>query len=192
MADVAMQSDNSELTFYALEFMAKWIAQGENAGPPVFLSVDEGLVIAALGTAGRTYNSRLLDGSWAVLKRSLRQKKAPSPESYLAKICAHANLGNLPKAFSTLHEFETAHGNSNWENGQDLFSPFHSLNPLVVACTKNGFTTLDSVSSLSNHLIELITSKNGKAPIFLQDAHVPSFISRLVGVHNTAITISFI
>ncbi|KAL8550238.1 hypothetical protein ACS0TY_008894 [Phlomoides rotata] len=145
MADVAMESDNSELTFYALEFMAKWIAQGENAGPPVFFSANEGLVISALGTAGRTYNSGLVDGSWAVLKRSLRQKKAPSPEAYLAKIYAHANLGNLPKAFSTLHEFEKAHGHSNHEIGQDLFSPFYSLNPLVVACTKNGFTTLDSV-----------------------------------------------
>ncbi|KAL0447002.1 UNVERIFIED_CONTAM: Pentatricopeptide repeat-containing protein, mitochondrial [Sesamum latifolium] len=116
IADVAMQSDNNE-----------------------------GLVISALGTAGRTYNSKLLDGSWAVLKRSLRQKKVPNPESYLGKIYAHASLGNLQKAFSTLHEFETAHGNSNQEDGEDLFSPFHSLNPLVTACTKNGFVTLDSV-----------------------------------------------
>ncbi|KAK4399845.1 Pentatricopeptide repeat-containing protein, mitochondrial [Sesamum angolense] len=145
IADVAMQSDNSELTYYALEFIAKWIARGEAAKPPVLLSVDEGLVISALGTAGRTYNSKLLDGSWAVLKRSLRQKKVPNPESYLGKICAHANLGNLQKAFSTLHEFETAHGNSNQEDGEDLFSPFHTLNPLVTACSKNGFVTLDSV-----------------------------------------------
>ncbi|KAK4423690.1 Pentatricopeptide repeat-containing protein, mitochondrial [Sesamum alatum] len=145
IADAAMQSDNSELTYYALEFIAKWIARGEAAKPPVLLSVDEGLVISALGTAGRTYNSKLLDGSWAVLKRSLRQKKVPNPESYLGKISAHANLGNLQKAFSTLHEYETAHGNSNQEDGQDLFSPFHSLNPLVIACSKNGFVTLDSV-----------------------------------------------
>ncbi|KAL0372506.1 UNVERIFIED_CONTAM: Pentatricopeptide repeat-containing protein, mitochondrial [Sesamum calycinum] len=145
IADVAMQSDNSELNYYALEFIAKWIARGEAAKPPVLLSVDEGLVISALGTAGRTYNSKLLDGSWAVLKRSLRQKKVPNPESYLGKIYAHANLGNLQKAFSTLHEFETAHGNSNQEDGEDLFSPFHTLNPLVTACSKNGFVTLDSV-----------------------------------------------
>ncbi|KAI3452903.1 hypothetical protein Pfo_009566 [Paulownia fortunei] len=145
IADVAMQSDNSELTYYALEFMAKWIARGENARPPVLLSVDEGLVVSALGTAGRTYNSRLLDGSWAVLKRSLRQKKFPNPESYLGKIYAHANLGNLQKAFSTLHEFERDYGNSNQEDGEDLFSPFFSLNPLVMACSKNGFATLDSV-----------------------------------------------
>ncbi|KAH6763089.1 Tetratricopeptide repeat superfamily protein [Perilla frutescens var. hirtella] len=145
IADVAMQSDNSELTYYALEFMAKWIARGEVARPPILLSVGEGLVVAALGTAGRTYNSRLLDGAWAVLKRSLRQKKLPSPESYLGKIYAHANLGNLPKAFSTLREFETAYGNSDREDVEDLFSPFHSLYPLVLACCKDGFTSLDSV-----------------------------------------------
>ncbi|KAL0408740.1 UNVERIFIED_CONTAM: Pentatricopeptide repeat-containing protein, mitochondrial [Sesamum radiatum] len=145
IADVAMQSDNSELTYYALEFINKWIARAEATKPPVLLSVDEGLVISALGTAGRTYNSKLLDGSWAVLKRSLRQKKVPNPESYLGKIYAHASLGNLQKAFSTLREFETAHGNSNQEDGEDLFSPFHSLNPLVTACSKNGFVTLDSV-----------------------------------------------
>ncbi|KAL0386016.1 UNVERIFIED_CONTAM: Pentatricopeptide repeat-containing protein, mitochondrial [Sesamum radiatum] len=145
IADVAMQSDNSKLTYYALEFMAKWIARGENASPAVLLSVDEGLIVSALGTAGRTYNSRLLDGSWHALKRSLRQKKVPNPESYLAKIYAHANIGNLQKAFSALHEFEAAHGHSNQEDGEVLFSPFYSLNPLVMACCRKGFTTLDTV-----------------------------------------------
>ncbi|KAG8383040.1 hypothetical protein BUALT_Bualt05G0143100 [Buddleja alternifolia] len=145
IADVAMQSDNSDLTYYALEFMAKLIAREEAARPPVHLSVDEGLVVSALGTAGRTYNSRLLDASWSVLKRSLRQKKVPNPESYLGKIFAYANLGNLHKAFSTLYEFETAHGNSNEEDVEDLFSPFHSLNPLVMACSEKGFLSLDSV-----------------------------------------------
>ncbi|KAL7132711.1 hypothetical protein ABFS83_12G092400 [Erythranthe nasuta] len=145
IADVAMQSDSSDLTYYALEFMAKWIARGEKASPAVLLSVDEGLVVSALGTAGRTYNSRLLDGSWAVLKRSLRQKKVPRPESYIAKIYAHANSGNLQMAFSTLQDFEGDHGNSSEDDGEGLFSPFYSLNPLVVACSKKGFTTLDTV-----------------------------------------------
>ncbi|XP_042052804.1 pentatricopeptide repeat-containing protein At1g26460, mitochondrial-like [Salvia splendens] len=145
IADVSVQLDNSDLTYYALEFMAKWIARGEIARPPVLLSVNEGLVLSALGTAGRTCNSRLVDGSWAVLKRSLRQKKVPSPESYIGKLYAHANLGNLQKAFSTLHEFEIAYKNSDREDVEELFSPFHSLNPLVIACSKKGFRTLDMV-----------------------------------------------
>ncbi|KAL6577756.1 hypothetical protein OROMI_010084 [Orobanche minor] len=145
IAEIAIQSDNSELTYYALEFLAKGIARREMAQPPVLLSADEGLVVSALGTAGRTYNSTLLDGAWAILKRSLRKKRLPSPESYLGKIYAHANLGNLQKAFSTLHEFERNYGNSNQDDREDLFSPFCSLYPLAVACSKNGFATLDSV-----------------------------------------------
>ncbi|KAL1569838.1 pentatricopeptide repeat-containing protein, mitochondrial [Salvia divinorum] len=145
IADVAMQLDNSDLTYYALEFIAKWIARGEVARPPILLSVNEGLVLSALGTAGRAWNSRLVDGSWAVLKRSLRQKKVPSPESYIVNIYAHANLGNLQKAFSTLHEFEIAYKNSDREDVEELFSPFHSLNPLVIAFSKKGFRTLDMV-----------------------------------------------
>ncbi|KAL8258264.1 hypothetical protein R6Q59_030305 [Mikania micrantha] len=143
--NVAMHTDNSELAYYGLEFMAKWIARGEIARPPVLLSVDEGLIVKALTTAGRTYNSKLLDGTWAILKRSLRQKKVPSPESYLAKIFAYSSLGNLQKAFSTLHEFEISYEDSSKETEEELFSPFTSLYPLVVACSKDGFTTLDNV-----------------------------------------------
>ncbi|XP_076952382.1 pentatricopeptide repeat-containing protein At1g26460, mitochondrial-like [Bidens hawaiensis] len=143
--DVALNKDNSELAFYGLEFMAKWIAHGENARPPVLLSVDEGLVVNALATAGRTYNSKLLDGTWAILKRSLRQKKVPNPETYLAKIYAYSSFGNLQKAFSTLHEFELSYKDSGKETEDELFSPFTSLYPLVVACSKNGFSTLDNV-----------------------------------------------
>ncbi|GMP56382.1 hypothetical protein CsSME_00020895 [Camellia sinensis var. sinensis] len=57
-----------------------------NARLPVLLSVDEGLVVSALGTTGRMYTAKLLDGSWVILKRVLCQKKVPNPESYLAKI----------------------------------------------------------------------------------------------------------
>ncbi|XP_043723746.1 pentatricopeptide repeat-containing protein At1g26460, mitochondrial [Telopea speciosissima] len=143
IADVALQEDNSKLAFYALEFLAKWIARGETTRPPVLLSVDEGLVVSALGTAARTYNANLVNASWTILHRSLRQKRAPNPESYLGKLYAYSSLGNLQKAFSTLHEFESAYGSSS--EAEDLFSPFTSLYPLVVACCKNGFETLDAV-----------------------------------------------
>ncbi|RVW58075.1 Pentatricopeptide repeat-containing protein, mitochondrial [Vitis vinifera] len=45
-----------------------WIARGENARGHVLLSVDEGLVVSTLGTAGRTYSSTLVDASWAILR----------------------------------------------------------------------------------------------------------------------------
>ncbi|KAJ8548009.1 hypothetical protein K7X08_021245 [Anisodus acutangulus] len=145
LADIALQADNSELAFSSLDFFVKWIVRGESVRPPVLLTVDEGLLVAALGTAGRTYNAKLLNGAWEVLKRSLRQTRAPSPESFLAKIYAHASLGQLQNAFAALHEFEKAYGSSKEESAEELFSPFTSLNPLAVACCRNGFVTLDSV-----------------------------------------------
>ncbi|CAL9066167.1 unnamed protein product [Musa banksii] len=105
--------------------------------------IAEGLVVSAVGTAGRTCNSTLLDAAWSILQRSLQQKRAPSPETYLAKIYAHASLGQLQCAFATLNESETVYENS--EVDQELFSPFTSVYPLVIACCKNGFSTLDSV-----------------------------------------------
>ncbi|XP_030482590.2 pentatricopeptide repeat-containing protein At1g26460, mitochondrial [Cannabis sativa] len=145
IADHSFQEDNSKLGYHALEFLAKWIARGEQARPSVSLSVDEGLLVSALGTAGRTNNSNLLDASWSILKRSLRQKKVPNPESYLAKIYALSSLGELRRAFSTLNEFESAYEHSPNVAEDELFSPFTSLSPLVVACSKKGFETLDAV-----------------------------------------------
>ncbi|KAF8369766.1 hypothetical protein HHK36_032211 [Tetracentron sinense] len=127
IADVAMQGDSSKLAYYALEFLAKWIARGENTRPPVLFSVDEGLVVLALGTDGRTYNATLLHTSWAILRHSLCQKMATNSESYLGKIYAHASLGNLQRAFSTLHEFESAYGNSSKEDSPHLTLYIHWL-----------------------------------------------------------------
>lgn len=144
IVEIATQEDNSKLAFYGLEFMARLIVRGEREKPPIFISVDEGLVLSAILTAGRTYNSELLVASWAVLDRSLRKKKTPNPESYLGKIYALASLGNLQKAFGTLNEYESVYGDSSQE-AEDLFCPFTSLHPLVVACSKKGFETLDNV-----------------------------------------------
>jgi hypothetical protein len=146
IAEAAFEANNSKLALFALEFLARWIARGEISKPPVQLSVNEGLVISALGAAGRTYSTDLLNAAWSLSRKSLRQKRAPTPETYLAKIYAHSSIGQLQRAFGTLHEFENAYGNS--ENiDLELFSPFASLRPLVVACCKGGFTSLDSVYS---------------------------------------------
>ncbi|KAL5723123.1 hypothetical protein ACHQM5_006557 [Ranunculus cassubicifolius] len=145
LADTAIQQDNSKLAFLSLEFLAKWIARGEINRPPLHLSADEGLIVSALGTAARTYNPTLLDGSWAILRRSLRQRRPPLAESYLARIFALSSLGQLQRAFNALNEFESVYGQSTTTDVEDLFSPFTSLSPLVVACSKQGFETLDKV-----------------------------------------------
>ncbi|KAL1198381.1 Pentatricopeptide repeat-containing protein [Cardamine amara subsp. amara] len=145
IAEVAIQEDNSKLAFYAFEFMFKWITRGELARPSVILSVDEGLVVAGLATAARTCSSSLVEGSWTILKQSLRGRKAANSASYIAKINAYASLGNLQKAFTSLREFESAYADSEKEVVEEMLSPFTSLYPLVVACSKKGFETLDEV-----------------------------------------------
>ena len=145
MADLALQDDNGKLAYHALEFMAKWILRGEQARPPVLLYVDEGLLVSTLGIAGRTYDTSLLTTSWQILKRSMRQK-APNPEAYIAKIYALSSLGELERAFTTLNEFESAYKNTTYNKvNEELLSPFTSLSPLVNACSKRGFETLDAV-----------------------------------------------
>ncbi|RLM84584.1 pentatricopeptide repeat-containing protein [Panicum miliaceum] len=144
IAEAAFEANNSKLALFALEFLARWIVRGENAKPPAQLSVNEGLVISALSAAGRTYSTDLLNAAWSLLRKSLRQKRAPTPDTYLAKIYAHSSIGQLQRAFGTLREFENAYGNSE-DIDPELFSPFTSLHPLVVACCKDGFSTLDSV-----------------------------------------------
>jgi hypothetical protein len=133
---------------FGLEFLARWMARGERATPPEYLSVSEGLVLSALCAAGRTWSADLVNAAWSILRKSLRQKRAPLPETYLAKIYAHSSIGQLQRAFGTLREFENAYGNSV-DIDTELFSPFTSLQPLVVACCKDGFTTLDTVNSLA-------------------------------------------
>jgi len=145
IAEVAIQEDNSKLAFYAFEFMFKWITRGEMARPSVIFSVDEGLVVAGLASAARTCSSSLVEGSWTILKQSLRGRKAANPASYIAKINAYASLGNLQKAFTSLHELESAYADSEKEVVEEMLSPFTSLYPLVVACSKKGFETLDEV-----------------------------------------------
>lgn len=156
MLDYAVKVDNSELAFNGLEFMAKLMIKSENKQPPRYLSVEEGLVVSLLATAGRTYSKKLLDASWTILKRSLRQQKVASAETYIARIHAHASLGNqhLQKAFSALYEYESFYGGTDKQAEEDLFSPFTALYPLVVACSHKGFASLDNVRFL-NYIFSL-------------------------------------
>lgn len=147
IAEAAFEANNSKLGLFALEYLARWIARSERVIPPLHLSVDEGLVLSALSAAGRTCSTDLLNAAWSILRKSLHQKRAPTPEAYLAKIYAHSSIGHLQRAFGTLREFENTYGNFE-DIDSELFSPFTSLRPLVVACCKDGYTTLDSVCSL--------------------------------------------
>lgn len=144
MLDHAMNADNSELAYYALQFMAKLMVKDEITRPPRYLFVEEGLVVSLLATAGRTHSKNLLDAAWSILKRSLRQKVA-SAETYIARIHALASPRHVIKAMDALLEFESLYGGSDKQAEEDLFSPFTALHPLVVACSHNSCASLDSV-----------------------------------------------
>ncbi|KAL5197032.1 hypothetical protein ABZP36_000544 [Zizania latifolia] len=172
IAEAAFEANNSKLALFALEFLARWIACSEHV-TPLHLSVDEGLLISALSTAGRTYSTDLLNAAWSILRKSLCQKRAPTPEAYIAKIYAHSSIGQLQRAFGTLREFENTYGNSK-DIGLELFSSFTSLRPLVVACCKDGFTTLDLTEEACNvfqHLVSLGVKPNATT-YSLVDTHL--------------------
>ncbi|KAI3902280.1 hypothetical protein MKW92_053041 [Papaver armeniacum] len=71
----------------------------------------------------------------------ISQKKVPSAESYLVNIYAYSSSKEFEKALATLKELECAYGDSD----ENLFCPFTSLSPLVIALSKGGVGTLDSV-----------------------------------------------
>ncbi|ONM24994.1 Pentatricopeptide repeat-containing protein mitochondrial [Zea mays] len=100
-----------------------------------------------------TFAKYMAEQRWEDMKHLFDHwKRAPTPETYLAKIYAHSSIGQLQRAFGTLREFENAYGNSE-DIDLELFSPFTSLHPLVVACCKDGFSTLDSVYGQLENLI---------------------------------------
>ncbi|EOY01722.1 Tetratricopeptide repeat-like superfamily protein isoform 2 [Theobroma cacao] len=175
LAEVAMQADNSKLAFYALEFMAKWIARGEIAKPPFLLSVDEGLIVSALATAGRTYSSNLLDASWAILRRSLRQKKVyyqleklssadPPYKSVAALNCIILGCGNIwdiERAYQTFDAIGSSFG---------LTPDIHSYNALMYAFGKLKKTF--EASRVFEHMLSLGVKPNAKSYSLLVDAHL--------------------
>jgi hypothetical protein len=90
--EVALAANISKLALCALEFLAIW-AHGENVKPSVQLSVNEGLVISALSTVGRTFCTDILNVAWSLSRRSLCQKRAPTPDTYLVMVYAYSSIG---------------------------------------------------------------------------------------------------
>ena len=71
-SEAAFAANISKLVLCALEFLARWIAHGENVKPPIQLSVNEGLVISTLSIVGRTFRTDILNATWLLSRKSLR------------------------------------------------------------------------------------------------------------------------
>lgn len=104
------------------------------------LMVDQGTLLGALNLAARGGNPTLAEQAWALLKVNL-QGKNTLPAFHLARIHTYAAAADFTSAFRSVREFEEA-----WETEStepDLFSPFTSLRPLVLAVSR-GVGVLDS------------------------------------------------
>lgn len=145
---MSIQTQNSELAYYALLYIRKFITAAESSEPPMHFFVEEELIIPVLEIAGETRNVKLFDIACVLLDLSLGQNVAVA-DTFVAKICAYASLGNLKLAHNSLFELESLYRDATQEAiATDLFSPFSALNPLVMAYSKDGCATIDSVSFL--------------------------------------------
>lgn len=142
MLDMSIQAQNSELAYYALLFIRKFIAASEISEPRMHYFVEEELIIPVLQLAGKTRNIKLFDVACVLLDLSLGQNVAEA-DTFVAKICAYASLGNLKLAHNSLFKLESLYRGA--KEATDLFSPFSALNPLVMAYSKDGCATIDSI-----------------------------------------------
>lgn len=139
----AVEVDDSECALLALQLMHQ-----ANSGIRSQASgLDEGGMVAVLGTAARTGNGALANVAWDLLTRSLISAKAPGPAAYLARVHACATSGDFDTAFSILHEMQGLYGNAQTTEDSEILSPFSSLRPLVLAISRAGPAALDAVST---------------------------------------------
>lgn len=134
MIEFVSQVDDSVLAFFALECIEKWMIKRKKAEllydlPPYGFHVLKEVLVNVIQITRRSYNNKLLDRAWIILKQSQGKEKVSS-FAYIARLHAHASLGNLEKAFGTLKALESSYGDSSQEDAH-LFSPFSALYPLV-------------------------------------------------------------
>ncbi|CAM6082573.1 unnamed protein product [Calypogeia fissa] len=140
LAVTAAEVDDSECANRALELLST----SELSKITRNLNMDEGGMYHVLSLAARVSNTALSKQAWSILRGNLRESELPSPSSYLARIHALASAGDFDTAFVTLRELESLVANKSQQGDREILSPFSSLRPLVVACTRGGFAALDA------------------------------------------------
>ena len=110
------------------------------------LIMDEGSIVAILGTAARSANAQLAKEAWDLLKLSVGSARAPNPAAYMALVHALSNSQQFDAAFLTLAEMQTLFGTPQSAEELEILSPFSSLRPLVLSLSQLGPAGLDGVS----------------------------------------------
>ncbi|CAL1395091.1 unnamed protein product [Linum trigynum] len=143
IAEAAMEGDNSTLAFYALEFMAKWIARGEIARPAM-------------------HHRQFFVVHYVVYYQLENLSKAQPPFRSVAAfncvILGCANVWDLNRAYQTFEAIGPSFG---------LAPDIHSFNALMFAFGRSKKT--DEASKVLEHMIGL---GNAMSYSLIIDAHL--------------------
>lgn len=140
----ATEGDDAEC---ALNALLHFNSSATKALQPV--QMDEGSIVAVLGTAARTANAALAREAWKLLKITVGSAKvAPNPAAYMALVHALSSSQQFDAVFSTLDEMQRLFGTPQNAEELEILSPFSSLRPLVLSLTQLGPAGLDGVSLL--------------------------------------------
>lgn len=142
LAIAATETDDAECALLVLQILNQQVL----GKPSQSLTLDEGSIVALLGTAARTGNAALAKEAWDLLKISLKEVRPPGPAAYMALVHACSTSGDFEGAFSTLQEMQNVFGNPQSAEELEVLSPFTSLRPLVLALSQPGPAGLDAVS----------------------------------------------
>jgi len=135
----ATEGDDAECALNALQHFN---SSATKALQPV--QMDEGSIVAVLGTAARTANAALAREAWELLKITVGSAKvAPNPAAYMALVHALSSSQQFDAVFSTLDEMQRLFGTPQNVEELEILSPFSSLRPLVLSLTQLGPAGLD-------------------------------------------------
>lgn len=119
----ATEGDDAEVALTALRHLNN---STSNAVQPVIM--DEGSIVAVLGTAARTANAALAKEAWELLKISVGSARARNPAAYMGLVHALSSSQQFDAASLTLAEM------------QSLFGTPQNAEPVVVLEASCGFT----------------------------------------------------
>lgn len=137
----ATEGDDADCALMALRLLH---SNGSKALLPVVM--DEGSIVAVLGTAARTANAALAKEAWELLKVTVGSARAANPAAYMALVHALSSSQQFDAAFLTIAEMQSLFGTPQNAEDLEILSPFSSLRPLVVSLSQLGPAGLDGVS----------------------------------------------
>ncbi|KAG0625771.1 hypothetical protein M758_2G080100 [Ceratodon purpureus] len=135
----ATEGDDAECALAALQYLNN----RSNPKPVQPLVMDEGSVVAILGTAARSANAELAKEAWELLKLSVGSTRAPHPAGYMALVHALSTSQQFDAAFLAIAEMQSLFGTPQNAEELDILSPFSSLKPLVLSLSQLGPAGLD-------------------------------------------------